>query len=198
MTEPSETSDRARKRPPPKVSEPMVRQAALGYLERYATSAGHLTRLLLVKVGRSARFHGTEPEDGRLLVERVVAKLVATGLLDDRAYAAAMTRTWRRRGASAKAVRAKLAAKGVAAELAEEALAALREEEGDSDLAAAVAYVRRRRLGPFRSVERRAASQDRDLAALARAGFSYDLARKVIEAAEPADLDELLDAGRGQ
>ena len=125
-------------------------------------------------------------------MERVVAQLVAAGLLDDRAYAAAMTRAWHRRGASAKAIRAKLMAKGVTPDLAEASVSALRRDSSDPDLAAAVAYVRRRRLGPYRPPERRAALRERDLAALARAGFCYDLAQRVIEAAEPEDLDTLL------
>lgn len=46
---------------------------------------------------------------------------------------------------------------------------------------AAQAYAKRRRLGPYRRPDQRAAHRDRDLAALARAGFAYGLARRVVD-----------------
>mgnify|MGYP007004680707 CR=1 FL=1 len=52
------------------------------------------------------------------------------------------------------------------------------------------AYAKRRRLGPWRRPGTREAHRDRDLAAMARAGFPYGLGRRVIEAdpdAEPLD-----------
>jgi regulatory protein len=49
-----------------------------------------------------------------------------------------------------------------------------------------VALARRRRLGPFRKAEARAEHRLRDLAAMARAGFAYALAEKVIDAEEIA------------
>ena len=53
---------------------------------------------------------------------------------------------------------------------------------------AAVALARRRRLGPFRKKERKE-HRNRDLAAMARGGFDFDLARKVIDAEERDIID---------
>ncbi|MHA1114431.1 MAG: regulatory protein RecX, partial [Alphaproteobacteria bacterium] len=63
-----------------------------------------------------------------------------------------------------------------------------------ADLAAAIAYARRRRLGPWRVAAARAERRERDLAALARAGFNYDLARRVVDAPDTAAAEALLDA----
>ena len=49
---------------------------------------------------------------------------------------------------------------------------------------------RRRRLGPFRLEKDRKDKRLRDLAAMARAGFAFDVAKKVIDAASPDALDE--------
>ena len=49
---------------------------------------------------------------------------------------------------------------------------------------------RRRRLGPYRPAEARKDQRLRDLATMARAGFAYDVARKVVDAASPDALDE--------
>ena len=69
------------------------------------------------------------------------------------------------------------------------------EAEGvDPELERAVAYVRRRRLGPMRhDPEQRRARRERDLAAVARAGFPFGVALRVIDA---EDLDGVLDAVR--
>ncbi len=50
---------------------------------------------------------------------------------------------------------------------------------------AAAALARRRRLGPYRAAEDRKDHRLRDLAAMARAGFAYDVAKKVIDAKDP-------------
>ena len=47
----------------------------------------------------------------------------------------------------------------------------------------------RRRLGPFRAAPERQERRERDLAALARAGFGYDVARRVIGAETPGDVE---------
>ena len=56
-------------------------------------------------------------------------------------------------------------------------------------MGAAARYARRRRLGPFRAAPEREERRQRDLAALARAGFAYDVARRVIEAETPGDVE---------
>jgi regulatory protein len=48
--------------------------------------------------------------------------------------------------------------------------------------------VRRRRLGPYRPQEERAARRQRDLGALARAGFSFDVARRALEISAGEEL----------
>jgi regulatory protein len=53
-----------------------------------------------------------------------------------------------------------------------------------------MALARRRRLGPYRLTEARKDHRLRDLATMARAGFAYDVARKVVDAASPDALDE--------
>jgi regulatory protein len=73
------------------------------------------------------------------------------------------------------------------------ALDALEEETQSENLErdAAIALARRRRLGPWRLPEKREDMKEKDLAAMARAGFSYDLARDVIEAESIEELENL-------
>ncbi len=176
------------RRGPRKVTPRYLENAALHYLQRFATSAGNLRRILMAKVERSARAHDTDPDEGADLVDALIIRFTRSGLLDDRAYADARVRTLHRHGNSARLITAKLRAKKLDSEVIEAALAALAEDAADPELEAAAALARRRRLGPYRTSARKA-SHDKDLAALARAGFAYDVARRVIEAETVADLE---------
>ncbi|MEA1677511.1 regulatory protein RecX [Nitrospirillum sp. BR 11163] len=128
-------------------------------------------------------------------VEVLIARYQQSGLLNDRVYAEGKVASLHRRGGSTRTIRQKLAAKGVDGDLVDAALGELARDLGDggegaTDLRAAHAYARRRRLGPFRPEEDRAAKRDKDLAALARAGFDFDTAARVVDAADPNDVLE--------
>ncbi|MBC7800898.1 MAG: RecX family transcriptional regulator, partial [Gemmatimonadaceae bacterium] len=77
---------------------------------------------------------------------------------------------------SRRAVGAHLAAKGVAQDVAQAALPAPEDE-----LAAALAYARRRRLGPFRMHDADPDILRKELGALARAGFPQPVARQALD-----------------
>lgn len=182
------------RRGPRKVTATYLRNSALYYLERYASSTANLRRLLMAKVNRSARAHGTDPAEGAAAVDALLADFVRDRVLDDARYAEGRALALYRRGASTRAIRAGLAAKGVAAEDIGRALATLRDDSDEPDLTAALTFARRRRLGPYRPPAARADHRTRDLAALGRQGFAYDLARRVIDAEDVATLeDELRD-----
>ena len=72
------------------------------------------------------------------------------------------------------------------------AVAALRGEAADLDLAAACAFARRRRLGPYR---RGAADRARELGAFARAGFGRRVAETVLGCADVTAVQALMEGG---
>jgi regulatory protein len=182
-----------RRRGPRKATPKSLENAALFHLQRFAASSEQLRRVLLRRVERSARFHGTDRDEGARAVDSLIARFRRSGLLDDAAYAEGHAATLHRRGVGGRGIRARLRQKGVAEELIEDALATLRAEHGDAELAAAAALVRRRRLGPCRRTPARDDQHRRDLAALARAGFGLDVARRVLAAETPEDLEALLE-----
>lgn len=174
---------------PKRLTAQHLENVALHYLQRFATSSGNLRRVLMRRVEKAARAAAEDAvrDEGAALVEALIARWQASGLLDDAAYAEAKVYSLRRRGASARAIRQTLAAKGIAGEAAEDCLSRLGAADAEAELAAAVALARRRRLGPWRPAEARAAMRLKDVAALARAGFGYDLAIRVIDG-ETEDL----------
>jgi regulatory protein len=181
-----------RRRPLPELDRERLHQAALAYLERYASSAENLRRVLQRRVLRAARRQPVDEAAARGWIDDIVADLEQAGLLDDRAYAEARVMSLRRGGASLYAVRAKLAQKGVDRDVVDTALERLEQRGPAAALAAAIALARRRRLGPWRTPDARATRRDRDLAALARAGFPLAIARRVVDADAPEALDDLL------
>ena len=180
-----------RRRGPRRVTASYLDNAALFYLERFATSSANLRRVLMRKVARSAQAHGTDPAEGARMVDDLIARYLRSGLLDDAGYAAQQAASLRRRGTSRFGIRGKLKVKGVDAELIGTTLERLDGEQGDGEVAAACALARRRRLGPYRPKEARAALRQKDLATLARAGFSLDVARRVLAAADAEAVEAL-------
>ncbi len=175
-------------RRPRKATPKFIENAALAYLGRFATSGENLRRVLMRKVERSARAHGSDRAEGAAIVDALIGRFTHSGLLDDLTYAEGRALSMHRRGASARAIRLKLRQKGVADELVEDAVAGLARESPEPELAAALRLAERRRLGPYRAAAARPAMREKDLAALARAGFSYDTARRIIEAESTAVL----------
>jgi regulatory protein len=180
---------------PVAVDAAVIERWALSYLERFASSAENLRRVLLRRVRRRASPEAVH--DAAPLIDVLVARYRDSGLLDDVAYAVGRARSRLRRGQSLRTVRAALAIKGVAAEDAAAALDALAEDAANLDLAAACAYARRRRLGPFRGgAAAPGPARQRELAAFARAGFSRRDAESVLACASPEALAELLAGDR--
>ena len=189
---------------PAPVDRALLEKWALAYLERYASSAENLRRVLQRRVWRRARGAGAADgardgaRDGEAvrasgaLIDALVARYRITGLIDDAAYAAGRARSGLARGRSMRRIAAGLAAKGVGAEDAAAAVAALGEDGADPELAAACAYARRRRLGPFRREVGAAGDRQRELAAFARAGFGRHAAEAVLACADPAAVAALL------
>jgi regulatory protein len=167
----------------PAPSDAALHEAGLAYLARYATTEAGLARTLERVVDRWARramADGGEVDavaaqaaQARGAVRAVVARLAAAGAVSDATFAASRTRSLVRGGRSRRAVAAHLAAKGVRAEMAH---AALEAEETD-ELAAALVLARRRRIGPFRVGD---GDRLRELAMLARAGFSQAVASEAL------------------
>ena len=162
--------------------------AGLRYLERYAASADKVKRLLMRKVKLSAEAHGTSESQGAETVERLVKRFIELGMIRDRDLAVARAERLHERGTSKRMIQAKLGAMGLGSE---DVAAALREvadsADGNSEQEAAWALARRKKLGPYREESEREERRQKDMGVLARAGFSFEIARRVINASEPPE-----------
>ena len=157
----------------------------MAHLARFAASEAGLLRVLLRRVERwasAAQRSGDDPdairvaaESARLAAREVAGALVKAGTVDDAAYAGQKARSLARAGRSTRAVLAQLIGKGISPDLASDVLPG-----PDEELAAALAYARRRRIGPFRAAAPDAAASRQELGALARAGFPRAVAMRAL------------------
>jgi regulatory protein len=177
-----------RRKPKPATQE-RLRKAALSYIDRYATSAANLREVLMRRVRRSSRLHDTDTEEATRWADEIVQDFVTRKLVDDRLYAENRAASLHRSGASRRKIEMSLKIKGVGGSDIAAALEALEASDPDAEFTAACRHAQRRRLGPWRRDDRDA-RRDRDLAAMARAGFGYRMASHVIDAADAETLED--------
>ena len=163
-----------------------LHQAALHYLARYAATEAGLRRVLMQRIDRWARAQtdrdAAEPilEAACAAVETLVKRLAETGAVSDAAFAESRAKTLVRGGRSSRSIQMRLVAKGVASDLARSASDA----DAETELAAALVLARKRRIGPYRMAEQADAMiRLKEVALLARAGFSRDIAEQALATA---------------
>src|SRR3569832_683923 len=122
---------------PRKLAVADLHARALDYLGRYAASAARRRQVLARRIDRSAKAHDMDPAPLFAELERVIAALTRTGLLNDAAFAEAKARSLNRRGGSRRQISAKLAASGVPQAARAQAVAALEAGQPAAGYAAA-------------------------------------------------------------
>ena len=130
-----------------------------------------------------------ERERVREHIDELLARYQASRLIDDARYAESLVRSLRDRGASSIRIRLKLRQRGIDDVTMHGVLERLADDTQQTELTAARAYARRRRLRARYDLDDPAQRQ-KALAALARQGFSYDVCTAAL--APEDDDDELL------
>lgn len=161
------------RRSPTPLDADTLQRLALNYAGRYATTRAKLRSYLSRKLAERG-WGGDE----RPPVEALIEKMTALGYVDDRAFAEARGAGLTRRGYGARRVADALRAAGIGEADAEGARLAARSAAWD----AALAYARRRRIGPFAAESVVGGPQrEKTLAALVRAGHSFEIARILVD-----------------
>ena len=174
-----------KERRPPNVTRVGLEGAALRYLERFDCSVTKLRRVLSDRVAKAARAGVAEAAVAPTHIEAILERYQSSGLLNDERFAKNFAERQRDRGGSRRVIEQKLRARGIGADVVQQLLP--RAGAAGTELEAAQAFARRRRLGPHRKPETREAYRRKDLMALARAGFDYDTASRVIGNSSSAD-----------
>ncbi|HJT40416.1 MAG TPA: regulatory protein RecX [Rhizorhapis sp.] len=168
------------KRPLPPLDDGSLRELALRYVGRFATSRAKL----LAYLSRKLQERGWDGEDPPQ-PERLVERLGELRYVDDASYAAMKSASLARRGYGARRVAEKLRADGIADADREEA----DNHTQNESWAAAERFARRKRLGPFATERPDPKQREKWIAAFLRAGHSYTTARRWTDAA-PGEVPE--------
>lgn len=170
------------RKPPVPLDSAALRELALTYVGRFATSRARLARYL----ERKLRERGWGGEDGAEggpgggpEVEALVARFAELGYVDDAGYARMKGASMERRGLGARRIAESLRADGVAeADRAGVEAAARRGRRAAADILA-----RRKRIGPYAVEAADPKRRERQIAAFLRAGHDLDTARLWVGAA---------------
>ncbi len=185
---------KARKARP--LDETALRDLALSYVARFATTGAKLEGYLARKV----RERGiAEDEDGRtreLDVTGIVTRMIELGYVDDDAYARSKSRDLTARGYGARRVEQALWVAGV-----EEGVRSDNAPGEAESRRAAVLLAKKRRFGPFgtRSEEdeepdplARQKLREKQVAAMLRAGHLYEHAAFILDASTQGEIEDWL------
>ncbi|MES2755266.1 MAG: RecX family transcriptional regulator [Pseudomonadota bacterium] len=167
----------------PPLEPAALERLALRYVERFATTRAKLVRYLGDKVRARGWADGPAPEAAAL-----AEKLAALGYIDDRAFAAARAGVMTRRGLGARRVRGALRQAGVEEDDAASVEPAL--DAGKVD--AALAFARRKRIGPYAAVPADRMLREKQIGAMIRGGHPFALARIIADLAPGDDPEAAL------
>lgn len=173
---------KAPRRPIPPLDPPRLERLALRYVERYATTRARLAAYLARKI-RERGWEGSAP-DPHALAER----MAELGYVDDRVFAEARAGAMGRRGLGARRIGEALRHAGVDAEDRE----ALAESIQNEAKASALAFARRRRIGPYAREQADPDLRKRQVAAMIRAGHAPALAWTIARMSPGEDVEALL------
>lgn len=110
-------------------------------------------------------------------IEDILADFQRYGYLNDSRYAEVKVKDYMSAGKSVRYIKGKMREKGID----EEILSALLEDQEYDEFEAALKLAKKKHIGPFRTDEEaRFENRQKDMGMLVRAGFSYDVVRRVV------------------
>ena len=152
-----------------KITYAYLKNVALYYLERYEASSYKLRTVLNRRIIK-ARSEQPIPKEAQNWIGDVINEMIRLGYVNDKRFTENEIRRLSEAGKSRSFIRTKLKLAGIDDEKITDALSDI------DELASARLMVQKKHLGhDFK----------KDLARLARAGFSYEIAREALEEVQP-------------
>jgi regulatory protein len=163
------------KKPAPPLDNRRLRDLALFYTGKYATTKSKLISYLKRKIHERGWKEGEVFADLELLANN----FAELGYVNDAAFADARARSFIRRGYGMRRLEQEIKAAGISDGDAADA----RQETSQGAYASADAFARRKRIGPYATEKAPSEIRQKQLQAFLRAGHNFDLARQFVNAA---------------
>ena len=157
-----------------------LRNLAYAYLEKYSPSKQQLKTYLFKKYLKKNQKIFNKKELFNL-IDTVILSLERNNLLSDKYYSDAKSKAYLKRGYSLNKIRYSLIQKGIDQKYIKASISQIKENETDPDFFSAIKICKKRRIGPNRIEDNRKLFYKKDISILARAGFSYETSKKVLQ-----------------
>jgi regulatory protein len=131
---------RPHRQPAPELNAARLRSLALHYVGRYATTRGKLRAYLSRKLRERGWSEDQSPD-----LDQLVEEFAERGYVDDQGFALGKTASLKRKGMGAFRIKASLQAAGIDANM----IAGVAQVDQEEAMALALAFARRKHIGPF-------------------------------------------------
>ncbi len=204
-SQPLKASDKKQQKIPRKITATYLHNSGLYYLERFSSSSTNFREVMRRKAKRSCMHHTEQNYDECcIMIDELVEKFIKAELLNDSVYARAKVSALRRKGKSKRAIETYLKSKGLENTIIIQELQHFDEENfkdtADAELQSARTLVRKKRIGPHRPPLRTPNNpedlmklQQKELGRMARAGFSFEISKRVLNEKEEDNEDRFYD-----
>ena len=157
-----------------KMTKTRLQNIALYYLERFDSSAFNLRNVL---EQRLLKYSFEVPEfnlsEAKIWIDEIISYCEKYGYINDNRYAEIKINNYLLAGKPARYIKQKMQQKGVDEAIVDKIL----QNSNIDETQLALNFAAKKKIGPFRPNKDDRQNQQKDLATLVRAGFSYDIAK---------------------
>ena len=157
-----------------------MRNFAFNYIEKFAPSKQQLKTYLLKKYLKKSSFN-IKKQDIVDLIDVVLLDLEKTKFISDKFYSESKAKNLIQRGSSINKIRSYLFSKGVKDKYIKITLDEIIANNEDQDFFSAIKVCKKKRIGPARDENNRPLFYKKDIGILARAGFNFEVSRRVMD-----------------
>ena len=159
------------------INKEILKKYALNYIEKYNSSKKNLKYVLLRKVKKNIISNNENIKKYELDIIEIIKELEDQKIINDDVYANSKIYSYLNLGKSKQAIKYNLLKKGVEKEKIEKAIDKFENEIPNLEHNSAIIYARKKKLGQYGNGKN---NKEKDLAKMARAGFNYGIALKVL------------------
>ena len=157
-----------------------MRNFAFNYIEKFAPSKQQLKTYLLKKYLKSKN-PSIKKSNISDLIDIVTEDLEKSKFINDKFYSESKAKSLIQRGSSINKIRNYLINKGIGEKYIKNTIDLIKINNEDQDFFSAIKICKKKRIGPNREEANRALFYKKDIGVLARAGFDFEVSRRVME-----------------
>ena len=157
-----------------------MRNFAFKYIEKFAPSKQQLKTYLLKKYLKS-KTTNVKKSNISDLIDIAIEDLEKSKFINDKFYSESKAKSLIQRGFSINKIRYYLIGRGVGEKYIKNTIDKINEKNEDQDFFSAIKIWKKKRIGPMRDESNRPLFYKKDIGILARAGFDFEVSRRVMD-----------------